>query len=190
MRTAFILFSFCFRLSLPCSIRFQFRQWSNDNSTAQCLNNQLHSNQHCCEYRHRGSGRHHQLSAPAETNFLPVVDYRPACFFPSTSCYFPDRCDTLRCLNDLLSRSHVALLTTLPKSWSLCSRRGPLSNSSRYSKLFCSICGSETQPMAAKSCCACVLTKSFRALSTKARSNGRSQESRRSTKALLSEWFC
>src|SRR6266436_1065137 len=104
--------------------------------------------------------------------------------------YFPNRCDTHRCLNDLLSLSHVARLTTLPKSWSLCFRRGPLSNSSRYSKLFCSICGSETQPTAARSCCACVLTKSFRALSTRARSRGRSQESRRSTKALPSEWFC
>src|SRR5882757_7530179 len=112
---------------------------------------------------------------------------------PCAGClgrYFRDRCDSPGCLNDLLSLSHVARLTTLPKSWSLCFPRGPLSNSSRYSKLFCSICGSETQPTAAKSCCACVLTKSFRALSTRARSRGRSQESRRSTKALPSEWFC
>jgi hypothetical protein len=34
------------------------------------------------------------------------------------SRYFPDGCDTLRCLNDLLSLSPVARLTTLPKSWS------------------------------------------------------------------------
>jgi hypothetical protein len=44
--------------------------------------------------------------------------------------------------------------------------------------------------VAAKKCCVCVLMKSFRALSIRARSNGRSQESRRSTKALLSEWVC
>src|SRR6267378_7747888 len=94
--------------------------------------------------------------------------------------YFRDRCDTLGCLNDLLSLSHVARLTTLPKSWSLCFRRRTLSNSSRYSKLSCSICGSETQPMAVKSYCACGLMKSFRALSARARSNERSQESRRS----------
>src|SRR6476469_1281677 len=112
---------------------------------------------------------------------------------PCAGClgrYFRDRCDSLGCLNDLLSLSHVARLTTLPKSWSLCFRRRTLSNSSPYSTLFCSICGSETQPMAVKSCCACVLTKSFRALSIRAQSHGRSQESRRNTKALPSEWFC
>src|SRR6478672_700823 len=109
---------------------------------------------------------------------------------PCLRRYFPDQCDTLKCLNDLLSLSHVARLTTLPKSWSLCFRRRPLSNSSRYSKLFCSICGSETQPMAAKSCCACVLTKNFRALSGRARSNGQSQESRRNIRVSLGEWLC
>src|SRR5204862_4330232 len=174
MRTAFILFSFCFRLSLPCSIRFQFRQWSNENSTAQCLNTSctaisIVANIGIVEV---GDIISYQLR-PKRTFSLWSTIGRHV-FFPSTSCYFPDRCDTLRCLNDLLSRSHVALLTTLPKSWSLCSHRRPLSNSSRYSILFCSICGSETLPLAAKSCCACVLTKSFRALSTRARSNGRS----------------
>src|SRR4030095_2231378 len=92
--------------------------------------------------------------------------------------YFPDRCYTLRCLNDLVSLSYVARQTTLPKSWSLCFHRRPLSNSSRYSKLSCSICGSETQPAAAKRCCACVLMKSFRALSTRAPLTGQRQESR------------
>src|SRR5205807_6671167 len=45
-----------------------------------------------------------------------------------------------------------------------------------------SIYGSETQPVAAKRCSACVLMKSFRALSARAQSIGQSQGSRRNTK--------
>src|SRR5438067_80095 len=119
MRTAFILFSFCFRLSLPCSIRFQFRQWSNDNSTAQCLNNQLHSNQRCCEDRPSWKwATSSAISCQPKRTFSLSSTMSRHVFFPSTSCYIPDRCDTLRCLTDLLSRSHVTLLTTLPRSCS------------------------------------------------------------------------
>src|SRR5438093_1565156 len=86
--------------------------------------------------------------------------------------YFPNLAYSLGCLNGLVSLSHAARPTTLPKSWSLCFRRRPLSNSSRYSTLSCSIYGSETQPVAAKRCSACVLMKSFRALSARAQSIG------------------
>src|SRR6266550_9498023 len=99
--------------------------------------------------------------------------------------YFPNLAYSLRCLNGLVSLSHAARPTTLPKSWSLCFRRRPLSNSSRYSTLSCSIYGSETQPVAAKRCCVCVLMKSFRVLSARAQSIGQSQGSRRNTKALV-----
>ena len=103
--------------------------------------------------------------------------------------YFSNLVYSLECLNALASLSRAARPTTLPKSWSRCFRRRPPSNSSRYLKLSCSICGSETQPVAAKRCCACALTKSFRALSTRARSIAQSQGLRRNTKASVHGWW-
>src|SRR5207245_3120977 len=84
--------------------------------------------------------------------------------------YFPNLAYSLGCLNGLVSLSHAARPTTLPKSWSLCFRRRPLSNSSRYSTLSCSIYGSETQPVAANRCADCVLMQTFRAWSASAQS--------------------
>ena len=61
-----------------------------------------------------------------------------------------------RILNDLLSLAHVARLTILPKLVAVLWLRRPVSIKIRDSKLFCSICGSETRPTVERNCCACV----------------------------------
>ena len=106
------------------------------------------------------------------------------------SRYFPDRCYSLRCLKDLASPSAVARPTTLPKNWWPSFLPRPRSNSNRYSKLSCSICGNATQPAAAKRCCACGPMKSFKVSLTRERSTGRSPESRKNIKASRREWSC
>src|SRR4029079_19143812 len=134
-----------------------------------------HERSYCVSMRSRKSSTDPQSQLARCPAMQKIELNRGVASFPVPRRYFLDWCDPPGCLNDLLSPSHVARLTTLPKSWSLCFRRKTLLNLSRYSKLFCSLCGSAMLPMAAKSCCACVHTKSFKVLCTRALSIAQSQ---------------
>ncbi len=77
------------------------RELPKYNSTAQCLNNQLHRKQRCCEAGHGESGRHHSDRWPLRSGEQSPRRLGEACPEPSRRaarqnglCYFLVLCPT------------------------------------------------------------------------------------------------